>query len=101
MNWFNLFFIVIGIALAIIPDIVMGKVRQGTKLDGTMSEKKYNSASFWLFTLAWVTIFTSWGNAVQLYLSQEVKIEKLETRIEVLEAVPKIDTIRIDDIRLP
>lgn len=101
MDWFNLFFIVMGIALAIIPDIVMGKVRQGTKLDGTMSEKKYNSASFWLFALAWVTIVTSCGIAVKLYLSQEGEIEKLEKRIEVLEAVPKVDTIRINDIRLP
>ena len=101
MNWFSLFFIVMGIALAIIPDIVMGKVRQGTKLDGAMSGQKYNSASFWLFALAWAAIFTSWGIAVQLYLSQEVKIEKLERRIEVLEAVPKVDTIHINDIRLP
>ena len=101
MNWFNLFFIVMGLVLAIIPDIVMGKVRQGTKLDGAMSSQKYNSASFWLLALAWAAIFTSGGIAAQLHLSQEVEIEKLERRIEVLEAVPKVDTIRINDMRLP
>lgn len=101
MNWFNLFFIIMGIALAIIPDVIMNKIKTGTRLDGAECRVKYNSASFWLLVFGWLVYFISLGSIIQFYFMQEGEIEKLERRIEVLEAVPKVDTIHINDIRLP
>ena len=101
MNWYLLFFVVMGLGLAIVPDIIMKKIKQGAKLDGAECHAKYNSASFWLLVFGWLVYFISLGSITQFYFMQEGEIEKLERRIEVLEAVPKVDTIHINDIRLP
>lgn len=98
MNWFLLFFIVMGILLAIIPNIITNKIKKGVELDYWERDRKFRAASTWLLVFSWVIYITSLGAAVQFHLLQERDIKKLEKRIEVLETHQQVDTVNVVDI---
>ena len=98
MNWFVLFFIVMGILLAIIPNIITNKIKKGVELDYWERDRKFRAASTWLLVFSWVIYLTSLGAAVQLHLFQEKDIKKLEKRIEALETPTQVDTVNVVDI---
>ena len=98
MNWFLLFFIVMGILLAIIPNIITNKIKKGVELDYWERDRKFRAASTWLLVFSWVIYLTSLGAAVQFHLLQEKDIEKLEKRIEALETPTQVDTVNVVDI---
>ena len=98
MNWFLLFFIVMGILLAIIPNIITNKIRKGVELDYWERDRKFRAASTWLLVFSWVIYLTSLGAVVQFHLLQEKDIKKLEKRIEALETPTQVDTVNVVDI---
>ena len=98
MNWFYLFFIVMGILLGIIPNIITNKIKKGVELDYRERDKKFQAASTWLLFFAWAIFGTSVGMVVQFHLLQEKDIEKLEKRIETLETPTQVDTVNILDV---
>jgi len=98
MNWFLLFFIVMGILLAIIPNIITNKIKKGVELDYWERDRKFRAASTWLLVFSWVIYLTSLGAAAQFHLFQEKDIKKLEKRIEVLETHQQVDTVNVVDI---
>ena len=98
MDWFILFFIVMGILLAIIPNAITNNIKKGVELDYWERDKKFSAASTWLLVFSWAIYITSLGAVVQFHLLQEKDIEKLEKRIEVLETPPQVDTVNIMDV---
>jgi len=98
MNWFYLFFIVMGILLAIIPNVIMDKLKKGVELDYWERDRKFSAASTWLLVFAWVIYFTVGGMVLQFHLLQDKDIKKLEQRIEALETPPQVDTVNIVDV---
>lgn len=98
MDWFYLFFIVMGILLAIIPNIITNKIKKGVELSYWERDRKFSAASSWLLAFSWVIYLTSLGGTVQFHLLQEKDIEKLEKRIEALETPPQVDTVNILDV---
>ena len=98
MNWFVLFFIVMGILLGIIPSIITNKIKKGVELNYWERDKKFSAASTWLLVFSWVIYLTSFGCTIQFHLLQEKDIEKLEKRIEALETPPQVDTVNILDV---
>ena len=98
MDWFILFFIVMGILLAIIPNIITNKIKKGVESDYWERDRKFSAASAWLLVFSWVIYITSLGAVVQFHILQEKDIEKLEKRIEILETPPQVDTVNIQDV---
>lgn len=98
MDWFILFFIVMGILLAIIPNIITNKIKKGVESDYWERDRKFSAASTWLLVFSWVIYITSLGAVVQFHILQEKDIEKLEKRIEILETPPQVDTVNIQDV---
>ena len=98
MNWFLLFFIVMGILLAIIPNAITNNIKKGVELDYWERDKKFSAASGWLLVFSWVIYLTSLGAAAQFHLLQEKDIKKLEKRIEALETPTQVDTVNVVDI---
>ena len=98
MDWFILFFIVMGILLGTIPNIITNKIKKGVELDYWERDKKFSAASSWLLVFSWVIYLTSVGTVLQFHLLQDNDIKKLEQRIEVLETPPQVDTVNILDV---
>ena len=93
MDWFILFFIVMGILLAIIPNVITNKIKKGVELDYWERDRKFSAASTWLLVFSWVIYITSLGAVVQFHLLQDKDIKKLEQRIEALETPQQVDTV--------
>ena len=98
MDWFILFFIVMGILLAIIPNVITNKIKKGVELDYWERDNNFSAASAWSNAFAWAIYFTSGGMGLQADLLQDKDIKNLERRIEALETPPQVDTINLVDI---
>ena len=97
MDWFFVFFIVMGFILAIIPNVITNKLKEGVD-DYWERDDNFSAASAWLLVFAWAIYITSGGMVLQAHLLQDKDIKKLEQRIEALETPPQIDTVSILEV---
>ena len=97
MDWFFVFFIVMGFILAIIPNVITNKLKKGVD-DYWERDNNFSAASAWLTAFAWAIYITSGGMVLQAHLLQDKDIKNLERRIEALETPPQVDTINLVDI---
>lgn len=93
MDWFILFFIVMGSVVGIIPRLVMKNIKNAIELDYWERDKALNKANWWLLGYAWAIYITSLGALLQSDLLQDKDIKKLEQRIEALETPQQVDTV--------
>ena len=85
MNWFLIYFIVLGVFLGLIPRAIANNIGKAIENDYWYREKNINKVSAYLLFYYILIVMVCSGFTLEMSILQERKQEKLEKRISVIE----------------
>ena len=86
-----IFSLVFGILLGVVPCIIMHKIKNGVELLYWERDKNFKFATVWLWFFSMIIITMCLFFTCIIYSYQDEEIDRLENRIEALEAYQEID----------
>ena len=99
MNWFLVYFFVMGLLLGIVPGFIKKNIKKAVvetnKFERNDALEKMGT---WLLIYAWVIVFIAIGFTTRVAMDTNKECKKIDSRIEAIEKqmpTPAVDTLYI------
>ena len=108
MEWFLIYFMVMGIVIGILPRVISNKIKSAIELDYWKRDESIEKVNLWLLLYSWAIILVSAGLSVQLALGLHKDQKAIDERVAAIEQVVEVqvdtvatqnDTINIKDVK--
>lgn len=107
MNWFLIYFLVMGAIIGIIPRLIKNNIEKAIESSHWERDNALEKVNYWLLFYSWAIIFVSGGLSFQLTMGLDKNTKELDKRVTAIEQVVEAqkdtvtvqcDTINIKDV---
>ena len=101
MNWFLVFFLVMGFVVGIIPKFIAKNIKRAVETGFQERDRAFDRVNTWLLVYSWAIALVAFVFTVEVGLSIEKDVKKLNSRIETIEeqiVIPAADTLEIKNL---